>query len=78
MKNLKLPILLITTVVIGILLFKHLSKPSTCEIVVILKNGEKINCKWINSFNSGFSSIRKCDNTDFQIETDNIEKVINK
>lgn len=78
MKNLKLLTLFIITIVIGILVFRHLSKPAACRTVVILKNGEKINCKWINSFNSGFSSIRKCDNTDFQIETDNIKKVINK
>lgn len=78
MKRLKLLPLLIITFVIGILVIRHLSKPVGCTTVVILKNGEKINCKWINSFNSGFSSMRKCDNTDFLIETDNIKKVINK
>ncbi len=44
---------------------------------MILDSGEKIKCKWLNSYASGFTSIHRCNNTDFLVETDNIKQVIN-
>ncbi len=76
MKKIKLFILL-TLIVSGIFLYKYHTKPKGCNTVVILRNGEKIKCKFVNSYASGFTSIHKCNDTDFLIETDNIKQVIN-
>lgn len=78
MKRIKLLPILIFTFVTGILVFKFSNKPSGCKTTVILHNGDIIKCKWVNSYNSGFSSIRKCDGSDFQTATANIKQVINK
>ena len=78
MKKLKLPFLLLLTLVISIIVYRHLHDIKECKTVVILDDGQVINCKFVNSYASGFSNIRKCDNTDFQIETNNIKQVINK
>jgi hypothetical protein len=77
MKILKLPFLLLLTLVISVIIYRSLNIKE-CKTVVILNDGEVINCKFVNSYASGFSNIRKCDNTDFQIETNNIKQVINK
>lgn len=77
MKNLRLLIILIV-IVISFFVIKSFSNKQSCQTLVILTSGEKINCKWVNSYNSGFSNIHKCDNSDFQIETHNIKKIINK
>jgi hypothetical protein len=77
MKKLKLSLLLIVTSVTCVLIYRSFSTKE-CDKVVILDDGKVINCKWVNSYASGFSNIRKCDNTDFQIETNNIKQVINK
>jgi hypothetical protein len=76
MKKIKLFILL-TLIVSGVFLYKYHTKPKSCNTVVILDSGEKIKCKWLNSYASGFTSIHRCNNTDFLVETDNIKQVIN-
>lgn len=78
MKKFKLHFILLFTIVTSIILYRSFSTPKLCETVVVLNDGQVINCKWVNSYASGFSNIRKCDNTDFQIETNNIKQVINK
>lgn len=78
MKNLKLLSLLITTFVVGILVFKFINKQPDCKTIVILQNGDRIKCNWVNSYNSGFSNIHQCDGSDFQTATVNIKQVINK
>lgn len=77
MKKLKLPFLLLLTFVTSVIIYRSLNIKE-CKTVVILNDGQVINCKFINSYASGFSNIHKCDNTDFQIETKSIKQVINK
>lgn len=77
MKNLRVLILLLLLIVCAIGLLRCSDKKE-CNTIVVLDDGEIINCKWINSYASGFSNIHKCDDTDYQIKTNNIKQVINK
>jgi hypothetical protein len=51
---------------------------NSCDKVVVLEDGTRIECKWVSSYKSGFSNIHKCDNSDYQIITDKIKEVIKK
>lgn len=53
------------------------SKPTTaCNTTVELRGNTTIQCKWVNNYASGFSSIHTCNDSVITIETKYIENVI--
>lgn len=46
-----------------------------CEIKVILDNGDVINGRYIQTYVSGVSNIKKCNGSDFQINTSDIKQI---
>lgn len=46
-----------------------------CSVTVTLKTGEVISAQYVRDYVSGFSNIKKCDGTDLQIYTNDIEVV---
>lgn len=47
-----------------------------CRMKVFLKNGEVVTADYIQTYVSGVSNIKKCDGTDYQINTSDVKKVI--
>jgi hypothetical protein len=56
-------------------IIKNTKKDRNCNKIVILDNGERINCMWVNTYKLGFSSIHKCDGVDITIKTDYIKNI---
>ena len=48
MKKFKLHFILLFTIVTSIILYRSFSTPKLCETVVVLNDGQVINCKWVN------------------------------
>ena len=46
-----------------------------CRLYVTLESGEKIKCKYIQSYVSGVSNIKTCSGNDIQTNTNNIKSV---
>jgi|LakMenEpi03Aug12_release.lakeMendotaPanAssembly.Ray.scaffolds.fasta_scaffold1176496_2 hypothetical protein len=81
MKNLKqlfIVLSIITIITILIITIRIMISSKSCDKVVVLEDGTRIECKWVSSYKSGFSNIHKCDNSDYQIITDKIKEVIKK
>lgn len=47
-----------------------------CRIKVLLNNDKTISAKYIQTYVSGVSNIKKCDGDDIQLNTSDIKKVI--
>jgi hypothetical protein len=69
---------LLTIIVISLLQVVKLTKKTrSCNKLVTLVGENTLKCKWINHYNSGFSSVQLCDGTDLVIKTDDIIKIEN-
>lgn len=47
-------------------------KRNNCDVTVRLSSGEIIKCKYIQSYVSGVSNLKLCNDEDFQTNTSNI------
>ena len=60
------------------IVFLFSCKQSQCKTIVKLNSGEVITAEYVQTFVSGVSNIKKCNGDDFQINTNDIEEIIQK
>jgi len=68
-------VLLILLGFIVVVIVQWSKTDSDCKTKVSLRGGSIIQCKWVNSYASGFSSIHTCNDSVITIETKYIENV---
>lgn len=56
-------------------IIKNIKSNKRCNKIVILEDGGRITCMWVNTYKLGFSSIHTCDGSDIIIETNFIKNI---
>jgi hypothetical protein len=66
---------LIVSFIVVVFAVRFYKSNAGCDVVVYLRNGDEVKCRWVNTYVSGYSNLHTCDGEDIPVYTNEIKYI---